>query len=251
MTDLELLTFRRSHYNEKARWALDYKGLAHTRTYLMPGPHAGRIRKIAPQSTTPVLLIDGEAVQDSDAILIRLEELAPDPALYPADEALRAEMIPLIRFFDDELGPAIRRCVFTVLVTDNRYTSAVFVDRATRAEQLVYRMALPFVKPRIMREMGVDDVPLVVRSFEIVQEALDLIAERTARTGYLVGDGFTAADLTAAALMGPGLHLTHPDMKLPEPEPSELAAMRQRWMSHPAAAWVLTMYDRHRPAPLA
>ncbi len=249
MPSLELLTFRRSHYNEKARWALDYKGLAHTRTYLMPGPHAGKVKKLAGGTTTPVLLIDGVPLQGSDRILERLEEIKPDPPLFP--EELRGDIDPLVRFFDDELGPDLRRCVFTALIKNNAYTASVFVDRNSAVEQWVYRRALPLVKGRIAREMGVTHKALVKKSFETVDRALDLIAERSAATGYLAGDCFTAADLTAAALMGPGVRLTHPDMQLPEPEPDDLSTMRTRWAAHPGAQWVLDIYARHRPSPLA
>ena len=33
---IELLQFPYSHFNEKARWALDFKGLRHVRTSLLP-----------------------------------------------------------------------------------------------------------------------------------------------------------------------------------------------------------------------
>jgi len=250
MAKLELLTFRRSHFNEKARWALDYKGLAHTRTYLMPGPHAGTVKKRAPETTTPVLIIDDtDVVQGSRAILERIEALAPTPPLFPADRA--ADMEPLLHFFDEELGPDLRRVIFTGLINHNGYIASVFVDRNSKLEQWIYRRVLPLVKGKIARDMGVHDKALVAKSHETVSKALDLIAEKTAATGYLAGDSFTAADLTAAALMGPAIRISHPDMKLPEPEPDDVARMRDGWAVHPGAAWVLDIYAQHRPQPLA
>ena len=41
-----LLQFRSSHYNEKARWVLDYKGIPHVRRTLLPGFHARSVRKL-------------------------------------------------------------------------------------------------------------------------------------------------------------------------------------------------------------
>ena len=35
-----LLQFTFSHYNEKARWALDFKRVPHVRRSLIPGPHS-------------------------------------------------------------------------------------------------------------------------------------------------------------------------------------------------------------------
>jgi len=44
---LTLLQFRYSPYNEKARWALDFKRVPHERRSLLPGPHMGEVRRRA------------------------------------------------------------------------------------------------------------------------------------------------------------------------------------------------------------
>ena len=38
-TMFELYDFRFSHYSEKARWALDFKGIPYTSRHLLPGFH--------------------------------------------------------------------------------------------------------------------------------------------------------------------------------------------------------------------
>src|ERR671935_2957668 len=94
-----------SHYNEKARWALDYKGVEHERRALPGGVHMpvalwltrGRGR------TFPVLQLDGETIGDSTAIIAALEERFPDPPLYPADPAERERALNLEESFDEEL----------------------------------------------------------------------------------------------------------------------------------------------------
>jgi glutathione S-transferase len=48
MSTPELLQFPYSNFNEKARWAFDWKGVPHRRTNLLPGPHMARVRRIAP-----------------------------------------------------------------------------------------------------------------------------------------------------------------------------------------------------------
>ena len=52
-----------SHYNEKARWALDYKGIPYERRVPMPGLH--RLSALAAtrgrQRRLPVLELDGTA----------------------------------------------------------------------------------------------------------------------------------------------------------------------------------------------
>jgi len=65
--------------------ALQLKGLAYEKVDLQPGRHKAPMAEIyGPDRTTvPGLLIDGEPVHGSVAILERLEELQPEPALYP------------------------------------------------------------------------------------------------------------------------------------------------------------------------
>jgi glutathione S-transferase len=41
----ELYDFTFSHYSEKARWALDYKGIPYTPRHLLPGFHLRITRK--------------------------------------------------------------------------------------------------------------------------------------------------------------------------------------------------------------
>jgi glutathione S-transferase len=85
-----------SHPCLTARVALEHKGLDFECVYLPPGEHNERMEEIyGPGKTTvPGLLIDQEPVHGSVAILRRLEELKPDPALYPdplADRVREAE----------------------------------------------------------------------------------------------------------------------------------------------------------------
>src|SRR3989442_1191154 len=89
MTPPVLWQFRFSHYNEKARWALDWKGIAHVRRSLLPGFHIPRVLWMTGQRSLPVLVLDRETIHDSTRIIERLERLRPEPALYPADAGAR------------------------------------------------------------------------------------------------------------------------------------------------------------------
>jgi hypothetical protein len=48
-----LWQFRLSHYNEKARWALDYKGIPHERRSLLLPPAGGRDAHGAEEAAGP------------------------------------------------------------------------------------------------------------------------------------------------------------------------------------------------------
>lgn len=69
--------------------ALRVKGLAFERVDLTPGAHNAEMERIygPGHRTVPGILIDDEPVHGSSAILSRLEELVPEPSLYPSERA--------------------------------------------------------------------------------------------------------------------------------------------------------------------
>src|SRR4051794_22748676 len=87
--------------------ALRLKGLPYERVDLpMTGGHPERMQEIYGEgnSTVPGVLVDGQPVHGSRAILARLEEIEPEPALYPSEEVREAE-----RWGDEELQDLGRR----------------------------------------------------------------------------------------------------------------------------------------------
>ncbi|TMB09596.1 MAG: hypothetical protein E6J71_27880 [Deltaproteobacteria bacterium] len=99
-----------SHYNEKARWALDWKGIPHVRCALALS-YMPRALWATGQAKLPVLFLDGQAIADSTRIIEALERLQPEPALYPRDEAARRRALALEDFFDEEVGHAVRTAI--------------------------------------------------------------------------------------------------------------------------------------------
>ena len=73
--------------------ALQLKGLEFDRVDLAAGPHVEQMQEIYGEgnSTVPGLMIDDEPVHGSRAILARLEEIEPEPVLYPSEEVREAE----------------------------------------------------------------------------------------------------------------------------------------------------------------
>src|SRR3712207_5163914 len=100
-----------SHFSEKARWALDFKQIAHVRRTPLAAPHiaVAAVLTRGAGRTFPVLqLDDGRVLGDSTEILEALEREFPDPPLYPADPALRARTVELEDRFDATIGEAVR-----------------------------------------------------------------------------------------------------------------------------------------------
>ena len=83
----ELVHVPVSHFSEKARWALDYKRVSHVRRWPWGGLHplVSLLLTRGRHHTVPVLVIEGEAIGDSTAVIRRLEERYPQPPLYPPD----------------------------------------------------------------------------------------------------------------------------------------------------------------------
>src|SRR5918995_950643 len=96
MPALTLHVLPPSHPCMTAEAALRRKGLEYERVALQAGQHVEEMQTIygEARTTVPGLLGDDEPVHGSVAILERLEELAPEPSLYPepiADAVREAE----------------------------------------------------------------------------------------------------------------------------------------------------------------
>lgn len=245
--DIELLQFRHSHFNEKVRWALDYKGIEHVRTDLLPGPHRRLVQSLTGQTATPVLRLGNEYIAGSAQIIERLERAFPDtPRLIPADAQTRGRALEFQRHFDHILGPAVRVLVFAAMLDDRSYVPRLFSSTQPMPTRIVYQAVFPFMRKLIAKGNGLDRAHAVEQAERQVIDNMATL-ERYARRGpYLAGDGFSVADLTAAALIAPLVNPDHPDMSLPTPMPAPLAALIAHWRTHHAAQWALGMYTEHR-----
>jgi glutathione S-transferase len=191
--------------------------------------------------------VDGRAVAGSAAIIDELERLCPEPALYPADPEARRRALEIQEHFDEQVGPHIRRALFSILIREPAYTAALFASDRSAPARFAYRCVLPLVRPVMVKSMQIVE-PQVSESFAATQRAFDWVAQHVGRSGYLVGDRFTVADLAAAALLTPGVDVSHPDLRKPDPKPARIREWLARWADHPGAAWVREVYARHRPA---
>jgi len=243
---LELIQFPYSHYNEKVRWALDLKRPPHQRTDLVPGPHAMTALRLTGQTQVPIMRFGREYVPGSADILARLEQRFPLPPLYPSDPESRARAVELQRFFDEDIGPMVRRGVFAVLTREPDYLCAMFTQQKGSVARSLYRAVFPLTKWVMASSMGISDAASIDLGIERTRAGFDFVARESAATGYLVGDGFCVADLTAAALLAPAVMPEGSPMALPEPRPATLRQWLDRWADHPGAMWVRRIYRNHR-----
>lgn len=108
--ELTLLGYFRSSSTWRVRIALAHKALKWTSLpvhLLRDGgqQHTESHRALNPMEQVPVLLVDGEPVAQSVAILEYLEEIAPTPALLPRDPLARARVRQMVEVVNSGIQP--------------------------------------------------------------------------------------------------------------------------------------------------
>lgn len=245
MSDLPTLWhFRVSHYNEKARWALDWKRLPHRRRAVLPGPHLPVIWWHTGQTQVPALRLGGRMIVDSTHIIAALETHRPDPPLYPTDDDARARALALEDQCDEGIGPHLRRVLFYDSLTVPENAIASLTVGESDAMRRLYGLGFPLVRAVLRRDLGLDR-SRAEASRRSVETALASLGDAIGPSGYLVGDRFTVADLTAAALLAPLVRPPEFPYALPPLVPP-LAAWRATLADSSAFRWVEDMYRRHR-----
>ena len=233
-----------SHYNEKVRWALDFKGIEHRRRGISLD-YLVRNWRATGQGKTPILWLDGEAVSDSTRIIAVLEERYPQSALYPADPAARAQALAVEEDLDETLGPALRAAVMTPLFRhDPEIGLRVLMTGMPRNFDTLRRL-LPIFPAYYRWRHHIRDGALE-QDRATVAVALDRIESMRQGRPYLVGDAFSVADLTAAALMSPLLQPPEIQYPIQVELPSYLQDYRVKLLQHPAMHWALGIYRAHR-----
>jgi glutathione S-transferase len=236
-----------SQYNEKVRWALDLKRIPHLRRSLLPGAHVAVTGRLTggEVNTTPVLTLDGSAIGDSTRIIEVLERRWPEPALYPAGAEQCARALALEEFFDEQLGPHIRRAVYFVLLDHPDVLMPLFLHGQRLPARLLLRSTYPALKPIMRRRMRIEPAA-AQESVELTFAAMDRLEQELGPSGYLVGDSFTIADLTAAAMFYPVVlppEFPYPMITEVPPAGREIV---EALAARPGGRWVADIYARHR-----
>jgi len=178
MPKLTLIELYPSPWSERLRWALEWKRVPYARRAYQPLVGEEELRRTTGISTVPVLLADGSVIGDSDAALEWLEAHHPSPALLPEDPRLRAQVRAWEIAATETMAPAAR------LVMIGRWKARgmqPFADHfATK-----YGWS-PAEEARTERLLGA-----------LVAD----LARAVASSPYLVGGGFTRADLTVASMV--------------------------------------------------
>lgn len=248
-----------SHYSEKARWALAHKRVEHERRAPMPGAHMAIALWLTrgQQKTFPVLRLDGRNIGDSTAIIEALEARWPEEPLYPEDPAERRRALELEDYFDEEIGPQVRLLGWHELRKDPEMIAGVSQAMAPArlrklpgSEAIAGRFGSTFtqLRYRVAAEAAAEAARRdVLVGLDRLESELD-----AAGGDYLVGDRFSVADLTAAALLYPLVNPPEGPHVLPDVGPAGYEEFRASIADRAGYRWIADVYAQHRePAATA
>lgn len=217
MTELRLLTIPISHYCEKARWALDRLGLVYIEERHLQVFHYLRSFQLSRGANVPVLIDGDRVITDSTRILQHLDRYAsPESRLYPESDRERVEKLEDL--FDETLGIESRRWVYFHALQTPGMALRVSCQGVPGWQTAVAPLCYPLLKAFI----GYKLQPTAAKVAVGLENARAVIAQvdRLLSDGrlFLVGEHFTAADLTLASLLAPFLLPPEYGVRLPRPD---------------------------------
>jgi glutathione S-transferase len=206
------------------RWVLQLKKVPYEPKEYQAEIDKEELERTTGLSTVPVLWVDGELIGDSDTTLEWLEARYPTPRLLPDDIGLRVQARAWEITATQMVAP------FARLTAIGRFRSLGFKKLGEQSAQK-YDWS-PEADAHAQRTLGL---------------FLPELAQALESKGYLVGDGFTRADLTMACML----------MPVVGPPPDELFALDAGTRSlfgiplaqpsiAPLRAWRDSIYQRYR-----
>lgn len=243
-----LITIAVSHYCEKARWALDWQKIPYIEESHVPIFHRLATRRYGGKSV-PVLVTESGVFTDSTDILRHIDAIATTKQhLYPTDPKLRQEVEQLEELFDSKLGVYIRQWGYYYRIDDRQALQEMWRKNNSQLEQVGLTIAFPLMRQMVRRAYDVS-ASSAASSLAEVRQIFDLVSHRLASDrAYLVGDNFTAADLTFAALAAPALRPKQHPIQLAQVGKinEEMAAVMQELRQTKAGKFALRLYrQRH------
>ena len=240
---LRLLTFSISHFSEKVRWSLDLSGLAYSERVLLPGPHMLVTRRLAPQTSVPILQHGDRAVQGSSTILDYMEHelgvsrLAPEPA--HATECSRLEALANKAF-----GLGVQQIFYATLLGERSIVIDLWTQRAPSYGRTFYGLAYPVIAAAVRRMYRIN-AATVQHAKDRFRSAMDETDRALNDKPYLLGDRLTRADITVASLLAPVCRPPEHLLRWPEMPEHTLGFVRE-FEARPTYQHVLKLYREHR-----
>lgn len=242
---IKLYQFAISHYCEKVRWALDYKGLNYMAVNLLPGQHIKTVRTLAGKhSSVPVLDHDGHIVQGSARILDYLDETFAERPITPEEPEARNQALAWEARLDEQAGPAVRCYTYHHFLQRPKVVIPMLAAGTPFYNRILLSLTFSRVD-EVMRKWMKINKKTAEDSQVIIEGLLTELAEVYKKQPFLAGDTFSRADLTAAALFAP-LFQPH-QYPVPWPKPNKVPKEVQSWLEtwQPKMQALSQLYDNY------
>jgi len=186
-----------SHPCAAVQRALEMKSVPHEVVELLPPMHAALQRVRFGTRTVPGLTLEsGEKVCGSRAIIRRLEELAPEPSLLPADPEERVAMQRAEEWGDEVWQPMARRLLWRTFTLHPHAMKSYQAGSRFPLPGPAVRALAPAVNA-VQRKLNGADEGAVRADLRSLPDHLDRI-DGWLRDGVLGGETVNAADLQIA-----------------------------------------------------
>lgn len=266
---IRLITISGSHFCEKARWILDVLERDESNPYYYtedghpPGFHSYETLKVSNEqaSTTPMVVVPSSE-NHTETVLWESSQIMSEllPNLYPTEIA--AEVKAMEANLGKRLGPALRCHVYYHLFSDlDKYQStaeALVADpsKMSRIEATLWGKFLPKgLAKGIWKSLGINEQASEA-SVKELRTVFQELSTRLQQNGnkYLMDTpkksyGFTAADLTLAALAYPYVRPPEMEFWLAQKDtlPPAVKDLGDELRATRAGQHVLKLYKEHRP----
>jgi glutathione S-transferase len=199
-----------SHPSLAAALMLEQKGIAYKRTDLFPAISRVILRGLGfPGKTAPALKIDGRKLVGSREISRALDEIRPDPPLFPSNPERRTEVEEAERFGEEELQHPIRQISWWAIKRDGSSLRS-YSEGAKLG--IPIGLAVRTAAPIIALEVRINDAgdENVRRGLAALPAQLDKI-DAWIEAGVLGADELNAADFQIGCSLG--LAMTLDDLR--------------------------------------
>lgn len=238
-----LYEFPHSHFCEKARWALDYKGLEFSRVSLFPPWHVLTTRRFGTYSSVPLLIDGSHAIQGSGKIISYLDDTYPESLLTRGDSSI---VLQREKYLDNEIGVPLRAFFYYYSLRYRDFVSAAFMQNSPRWHQMIFRLQYPLLA-RVIKKSYCPTEESALMAGKKLFTALNQVWQELDGKDYLHGDGFGRLDITVCSLMSfvarpPELPVVLPRL----PHDPFLVEWDRQLQAHPLIGWINGIYRQHR-----
>lgn len=233
-----LYQFPISHYCEKVRWTLEHKNIEYEIRNLIPGPHIKTLKKIAPQSHTPVLSYAGNIIQGSEKIIDYLDTKHKHPPLTPTNAEAASLAHEWSRFADRNIGVPLRLFFYQHVLQQRALATSLLTQNGPWWGRPLYAVIFPGIRRVMRKQMGINPENADKARLTLLS-ALDHVEQRIQGRTYLVENTFSRADLSTCALLAPS-------WRAMGALPVELQELIDEMHKHNAVIWAREIYAKHR-----